>query len=120
MADAGRLKGCDPVLIRKVLAVLWEMNAIGHPMRVTSGYRSPAEQLRLYAQGRTRPGKIVTYLKFGKHNQGKAADCCFLTAKGGVTWTGPWAEYGRRAIRRGLVWGGSWRRFVDKPHVEIK
>src|SRR3989304_316651 len=37
---------------------------------LTCTYRSPAEQAQLYAQGRTKPGKIVTYAKPGqsKHN----------------------------------------------------
>lgn len=37
---------------------------------VTCTYRSPEEQAELYAQGRTKPGRIVTYAKPGesKHN----------------------------------------------------
>lgn len=121
MTDAQKLAPCRADLRAKVLAVLAEMRAIGKPMKVTDAYRSPAEQARLYAIGRRGvPGeRIVTTLRFGRHNQGRACDCAFLTPAGGVTWEGDWNEYGRRAKRRGLTWGGAWKRFVDRPHVEI-
>lgn len=43
---------------------------------VTEGYRSGARQDQLYAQGRTRPGEIVTNAKAGQsaHNYGLAVD----------------------------------------------
>lgn len=119
MTDEQRLVGVNATVARKVLAVLWEMRAIGHPMRVTEGYRSPARQMWLYAQGRTRPGPIVTSVRSSMHTQGRAVDCVFLAKGGGIAWDGPWAEYGRRAKRRGLRWGGDWTRLVDRPHVEL-
>lgn len=48
----------------------------GLRMRLFEGYRSEARQRWLYAQGRTRPGPIVTYLKTPlRHGAGCAADC---------------------------------------------
>ena len=46
---------------------------------ITDGYRSRAEQTKLYAQGRTSLGKIVTYAKAGQspHNYGLAFDIAF-------------------------------------------
>lgn len=35
-------------------------NDKGYPVKLMEGYRSPARQDWLYAQGRTRPGKVVT------------------------------------------------------------
>lgn len=51
------------------------------PIRVTSGFRSVEEQNKLYAQGRTTSGKIVTNAKGGQsmHNYGIAFDYCFNT-----------------------------------------
>ena len=48
-------------------------------MRLTSGVRSFQAQGELYAQGRSKPGKIVTNAKPGMslHNYGLAADLCF-------------------------------------------
>jgi peptidoglycan LD-endopeptidase CwlK len=113
-----------PRLVAKVEAILSEMASekVQMPMRVVSGYRSPLEQLWLYAQGRTRPGPRVTNLRLGMHNLGLAVDCAFVLPNGRVTWDKPdrwWREYGARAKRRGLHWGGDWNRFVDRPHVQI-
>jgi peptidoglycan LD-endopeptidase CwlK len=49
------------------------------PIRVTSGFRSFEEQDRLYAQGRTTAGQIVTNARGGEsmHNFGVAFDYCF-------------------------------------------
>lgn len=50
--------------------------ATGHKWLMTEGFRSQARQTYLYAQGRTRPGKVVTWIKIPKrHGNGLAADC---------------------------------------------
>lgn len=90
---------------------------------ITQGYRTPAEQDALYAQGRTKPGKIVTYLRGtgknpSKHCLGKAFDICFLANKK-ASYSGPWEKVGEIGVKCGLTWGGNWRDFVDKPHFEI-
>ncbi|MHB1001289.1 MAG: M15 family metallopeptidase [Armatimonadota bacterium] len=89
----------------------------------TCGYRSPEEQNRLYAQGRTKPGAIVTTLKGGAsaHNFGLAMDYIPVingkrTYDVSSSW---WLAFGRLAASSGLIWGGNWRHFVDKPHVEM-
>jgi peptidoglycan L-alanyl-D-glutamate endopeptidase CwlK len=43
---------------------------------LTSGYRSKKEQNELYAQGRSKPGQVVTNAKAGQsyHNYGLAVD----------------------------------------------
>ncbi len=90
---------------------------------VTQGYRTPEEQEALYAQGRTKPGKIVTQLRGigknpSKHCQGKAFDICFLVNKK-VSYSGPWEKVGLIGKNCGLQWGGYWTGFQDKPHFEI-
>lgn len=114
-----KLKGVDPVLARKVEAILHDMETLGHPMCVTEGKRSYARQLWLYSQGRTRKGPIVTRTMKSNHLKGKAVDCAFLV-NGKPSWDEslPWKVYGQHAEARGLVWGGRWEK-PDKPHVEL-
>jgi peptidoglycan L-alanyl-D-glutamate endopeptidase CwlK len=134
LANIKRLTGVHPTLQAKVLRLLNAMDALGHPMMVTDGVRTTAQQQALYAQGRTKPGKIVTYTdgvaKKSNHQAkedgyGHAVDCCFLVDIDGdgpddPSWdeTHPWAWYGAIAKMLGLSWGGDWQSFQDKPHVE--
>lgn len=99
---------------------LEECAKAGHKLRVTYGLRTMAEQAALYAQGRTAPGAIVTRAKAGEspHNYAAAIDVVFLLPDGKVNWDGPWAAIGAIGERLGLVWGGSFRGFVDRPHFE--
>lgn len=108
-------------LVQKVYQLIELAAQDGHLLLVTQGYRSSEEQNKLYAQGRTTKGKIVTNAKGGqsKHNTGQAVDLAFIV-NGEVVWTeslykkiGVWAKI------VGLKWGGDWKTFKDKPHVEI-
>lgn len=95
----------------------------GNDILITQGYRSTKEQNDLYAQGRTKPGKIVTNVKGGgsMHNFGKAFDICFMKNKKAYypSVSDPlWdivAEIGKKC---GLVPGRYWEKFVDSPHFE--
>ena len=91
----------------------------GIRVKLVSGYRSIEEQNRLYALGRTKPGRIVTKARGGHswHNFGLAADYAFISG-GQLTWDGPWKLFGRIARECGLEWGGDWRKFPDRPHVQ--
>ena len=61
--------------------------------RVFESRRSQARQEQLYAQGRTRPGKIVTNIKhIGMHGLGKAVDVVFLNDKNQPTRSWPYDE----------------------------
>lgn len=86
---------------------------------VTETWRSKARQAWLYAQGRSRPGKVVTNARPGssRHESGRAADVAFTTPNGGATWDGPWDRVGACARDAGLAWGGDWK-FKDYCHVE--
>ncbi|MBL6458636.1 SH3 domain-containing protein [Belnapia sp. T6] len=58
-------RSSDPLLLHptfraKALAVVDALNAEGIPFRLFEAYRAPSRQAYLYAQGRTRPGDIVT------------------------------------------------------------
>ena len=74
-------------------------------------YRSPEEQDGLYAQGRTKPGKIVTNARGGEsfHNYGCAFDFVPLVA-GKPAWsdTNLYRKAGVIAESVGLEWAGRW------------
>ena len=91
----------------------------GIKMKLICGYRSIEDQNRLYAKGRTAPGRIVTNARGGYswHNFGLAADYAFIVG-GQLTWHGPWNIFGRVARESGLEWGGDWKKFPDRPHVQ--
>lgn len=111
----------QPLVERKAKAVLEEMKLMGHEMRITQGYRSIEEQNKLYAQGRTTPGSIVTNAKGGQsfHNYGVAVD--FVFRKEGYSASNSlWQTFGAIGKKHGFEWGGDWTSFIDRPHLEIK
>lgn len=113
-------EGLDPGFAAKLALFERKLAANGIKVMLTSGYRSCQEQDRLYAIGRTKPGKKVTNARGGYswHNFGLAADYAFIIS-GKVTWNGPWDVFGRVARSCGLEWGGSWTKFRDRPHVQM-
>jgi peptidoglycan hydrolase-like protein with peptidoglycan-binding domain len=68
-----------PTVRAKVSSIQTQLDAEGIPLRVFESYRTPERQNYLYAQGRTRPGGIVTYKKaWGSYHQyGLAVDFVF-------------------------------------------
>ncbi|MEQ1924368.1 MAG: M15 family metallopeptidase [Pyrinomonadaceae bacterium] len=92
----------------------------GHILIVAEGYRTPELQDYYYAQGRTRPGPIITNARGtqGKHTQRRAVDFDFVVD--GVQSnanSNPWSVIGRYAANAGLTWGGNWA-MRDYRHVE--
>lgn len=111
--------GLDAEFARKLTVFERKLTEAGIKVMLTCGYRSCEEQDRLYAIGRTKPGTRVTNARGGYswHNFGFAADYAFII-NGKVTWNGPWDKFGKIAMQCGLEWGGSWKKFVDRPHVQ--
>jgi hypothetical protein len=52
------------------------MKAYGYPMFIVRTYDTEEKQLKIYAQGRTLPGKIVTWTRRGWHNLTKNGEPC--------------------------------------------
>src|SRR5258706_3311945 len=99
---------------------------MGIPLVVASAYRDPAEQARLYAQGRTTPGQIVTNAPPGSswHEFRLAFDVAVLGPDGKVIYPYPedatlWAKIGAAGKAAGLQWGGNFASLVDRPHFEM-
>jgi len=79
------------------------------------GRRSAREQARLYAQGRTAAGPIVTQVLHSAHEEGRAFDLDLLEYERSVgmplwRFLGAWWKAG------GLRWGGDWG---DYGHFEV-
>jgi len=91
---------------------------------VTQAYRTFEEQAKIYAQGRTRPGRIVTYAPpgFSWHNWRKAFDVAIQVFPGDTTprdlYDGPWEVVGEMGEKLGLEWGGHWK-VPDLPHFQF-
>ena len=106
----------QPLVGRNAQALVSRMKAVGHPIRITSTYRSSEEQAELYAQGRTTPGNIVTNAKPGEsfHNYGVAFDVVFRN-EGYDAPEALWRRLGSVGKALGLEWGGDWKN-PDRPH----
>lgn len=95
----------------------------GVEVKYISGTRTWAEQDALYAQGRTKPGPIVTRAKGGEsnHNFSIAVDAGLFTPDGKYLGTSPlYKEIGPIVAKfPTLEWGGNWK-FVDEPHIQWK
>ncbi len=100
----------------------------GIPFMLTCTYRSQEEQDVLYAQGRTTPGKKVTWTHHSKHTERTAFDIAILK-DGKPTWDTKvsvngddipdYKQAGDIAVQCGLVWGGIWQTSPDYPHFQL-
>ena len=124
LSSEKRLQQTHPALAAAVRAMIADLARQGLVVEVVQGLRTFAEQDELYARGRTKPGAVVTQARGGEsnHNFGLAVDLCpFSDDK--PDWNAPisvWAAIGAAAAAHGLDWGGQWKKFLDKPHVELR
>lgn len=96
--------------------------AQGLALLITETLRTTERQQELYAQGRTKPGSIVTQLDGVKqksiHQYGNAFDVCQNIR--GKEYDIPFLQkVGKLGEEIGLEWGGSWKGFVDMPHFQL-
>jgi peptidoglycan L-alanyl-D-glutamate endopeptidase CwlK len=118
----------------------------GISLILTCTFRSPEEQNRLYAQGRTTPGRIVTNAKAGqsRHNTTTASGAPAAEAfdivplrHGKPVWGTAgdgidddptddhtddlevWQRVGEHGRAVGLEWAGDWKRFKEFPHFQL-
>lgn len=133
-ASRGKLAGVHPDLQRVVMRAI-EISAVD--FKVIEGVRTPERQKQLYAQGRTKPGKIVTWTLKSNHfvnpKTGKGHAVDLLPApydwKEGPQWKQMAAAMTRAAKELGIAirWGRDWNRNgiaeeggeVDGPHFEL-
>lgn len=123
-----RLQGVDETLVNVVKRAI-EISEVD--FSVLEGVRTLERQRELYAQGRTAPGKIVTWTMKSKHIEGKAVDL--------VPYPLDWNDLEKfnkikdamfqaaRELDVNLRWGADWdgdgnyreKGEYDSPHFEI-
>ncbi|HUH73690.1 MAG TPA: M15 family metallopeptidase, partial [Chitinophagales bacterium] len=115
-----RIQSLHPAIRMQATSFIKEANenSDGTLIRVAQGYRTYAEQDRLYAQGRTAPGSVVTKAKggFSNHNFGLAFDIVGIT-NGKMDYDLDWESLSKLGKSKGFEWGGDWN-FKDMPHFE--
>lgn len=134
-----RAQQLHPAVREEVVALITEVEK-GFPaniaVRIVQGLRTIDEQNALYAQGRTKPGSIVTNARGGSsyHNYGLAIDFAILIDKDGngtydeLSWDikkdndkdgiADWLEVVKIFEAAGWEWGGRWSSIKDYPHVQ--
>jgi LAS superfamily LD-carboxypeptidase LdcB len=121
----GRLATVHPLLAQRIahMATVLANRDPAIRIKVESGLRTFAEQQKLYDQGRTTPGSIVTNAKPGEsyHNYGLAVDVVPLLGNGDNwnTSEATWQLVGQAGKDVKLEWGGNWTSFVDRPHFQL-
>lgn len=86
---------------------------------ITETYRSQERQNYLYAQGRTRPGQIVTWTLNSNHKSRLAWDIAVGPPQSLYDVT-TLNRIGAIARKLGITWGGDWVGSIDRPHFEVK
>ena len=129
-----------PAIRQTVIDTITELEANSFPstvqIRIVEGLRTIDEQNDLYAQGRTKPGAIVTKAKGGSsyHNYGLAIDFALMYDKDGngtyetLSWDiktdfdrdgkADWMEVVSAFKAKGFTWGGDFKTIEDDPHFE--
>jgi len=119
MRDLDRLHLTLQIKARALLKICAEE---GLPVIITQTYRTKDEQNAIYAQGRTTPGKIVSWAQWpnSMHNFSLAFDFCRnVKGKEFDDSDGFFKKVGQIGKDIGLVWGGDWLPpKQDKPHFE--
>ncbi len=94
----------------------------GITIKIISGLRTYDEQNELFAQGRTKPGRIVTRARagFSNHNFGIAFDIGVFEGTKYLDESPKYKAAGILGMDLGLEWGGNWKTIVDQPHFQLR
>jgi peptidoglycan LD-endopeptidase CwlK len=121
MKTSRDLSDLVPVVAAKASAFVGACRAAGIDVLITSTLRDHEAQDALYAQGRTKPGHVVTNAKAGQswHNYGCAFDFVPII-NGKAAWDNValFERCGAIAEACGLEWAGRWRRFNELAHCQ--
>lgn len=130
MPDSRDVADLHPHVRAMAEQLLEQVKAAGIPLTVTFTSRSLERQAALYAQGRALPGPIVTNARPGDsfHNYGLALDVVPTELLALPNWGDTpvhqartdalWAQVGAIGKDIGFRWGGEFRSFRDRPHLE--
>ena len=117
------IEALAPKVAAAARLALADCAAKGLGVLITCTFRSAADQDALYAQGRTKPGRIVTNAKGGQsfHQFACALDLVPIV-NGKPDWNGAdpiWHEIAAVFKARGFEWGYEWKRFKEMPHFQM-
>lgn len=123
MINSRKLTDLHPKVAAMAIQHIDQCKVAGIDIIITSTFRDAESQNALYAQGRTKPGKIVTRAKAGQsmHNYRLAYDVVPLR-NGKPVWTASdsiWLDVGRIGKVCGLDWAGDWKSFKEFPHFQF-
>jgi len=123
MINSRDLNELLPVVKSKAEAFIETCKQNDIDLLVTSTYRDIESQNELYAQGRTKDGKIVTNAKGGEsfHNYRCALDVVPLVF-GKPDWDGShpvWKKVAEIGESIGLEWAGNWKSFKEQAHFQF-
>jgi D-alanyl-D-alanine dipeptidase len=127
-----RLKGVDNKLVSVVKRAI-EISEVD--FMVVEGLRTKQRQEGLYAQGRTKAGKIVTWTMKSKHIDGLAVDIAPVNKDGSIDWNSL-VKFDKMAqamfnaakeLNVDIRWGADWNQNgkkrekgeTDSPHFEL-
>ena len=108
----------NPVAQKACRLFLQKCEEAGLNVLITETYRSPERQDYLYEQGRTRPGKVVTWTRDSRHTGRMAWDICKNLKGHEYSDQLFFKKCGEIAKRLGITWGGTWKT-PDTPHFEV-
>lgn len=115
---------CHPRLQELAAELIEECSKQDLRIKIGETYRTVAEQNELYAQGRTKPGNIVTNAPgtsySSMHQWGIAFDFFRNDGQGAFNESGRFFErVGAIGVGLGLEWGGNWKSIKDRPHFQL-
>lgn len=121
MLNSREIKRLRPDVAANCLRWLELCKEAGLEVLVTQTVRDKEYQESLYAQGRTKPGSIVTNGRtptFHADNVGCAFDFCKNVKGHEYDDNAFFHKAAALAKGMGFSWGGDWKSFVDKPHIQ--
>ena len=119
MINSRSLKDLRPDVRANAELLLQECERQGLRVLVTQTLRDDEYQAKLYAQGRTLPGQIVTNSKVTTyHGAGLAFDICQNIKGHEYSDLAFFANVAILAKHMGFSWGGDWKSFPDRPHFQ--
>ena len=102
--------------VETLLSLCW---AQGLNVLITQTKRDNEYQAYLYAQGRTRPGSIITNSRTTTfHGAGLAVDFCENIRGHEYDDASFFQNVAIIAKAMGFSWGGDWKGFPDNPHLQ--
>ena len=126
-----RLEGLNEALVSVVRRAA---KRLPFALFVVEGLRTRERQAELYAQGRTKPGRKVTWTLHSKHLEGRAVDLAPLI-NGAIDWAdlskfdaiAKAMQDAAKEVGVTVRWGGDWdmdgqpreRGESDSPHFEL-